>query len=452
MEHSTVAEVTQGFIRLMTERAAALASELSQWAISEAHTLGEVEQQTLAAVKEFGQTLLTGVCAVLAADEPALATPCRCGQPARYLRHRAVQVLTVLGPISITRPYYHCAPCRQGQAPLDQQLGYCAGSTSAGLDELLALLGATADSFEEAMTLLDKLTLVHVCPNVVRAATERFGQVLQAVEQQTVAAAWTSGTIPLAVAAPPQLYLSLDGVLVHTQEGWRGYQLGAVYTTVTRPSAKRPGAVELHAQELSFVGDMTDAATFGQLLWCEAARRGALTATEVVVLADGAHWIWNLVAEHFPDATQIVDWYHASHYVWSVAHTIYGEGTPLARRWAKRRLDDLWDGQVDKVRTAFAAHQHRGKVVQEAITYYTNNHQRMRYDEYRARGLQIGSGSIESGCKQVITARLKQAGMIWSVAGARAVAAVRTWAKSGRWHEAIALCPPRQRAYQRKVA
>lgn len=76
----------------------------------------------------------------------------------------------------------------------------------------------------------------------------------------------------------------------------------------------------------------------------------------------------------------------------------------------------------------------------------------MHYADYRARGLQIGSGTMESGCKQIVTARLKQAGMIWSLAGVRAVAAVRTWLKSDRWADAMTLRPQRQRTYQRLAA
>ena len=121
----------------------------------------------------------------------------------------------------ILRAYSHGPACRQGQAPLDQQLGYCAGSPSTGLDEWLALLGATADSFEEAITLLDKRTLVRVCPNLAREATERVGQCLRAADQGVAMAAWERGALPVAVATPPRLYLSLDGLMVHTYEGWR---------------------------------------------------------------------------------------------------------------------------------------------------------------------------------------------------------------------------------------
>ena len=156
-------------------------------------------------------------------------------------------MLTVLGAASIVRAYYHCPQCRHGHAPLDRQLGYCAGSTSAGLGEVLALLGATADSFAEAVALLDTPTLVRVCPNLARAATERLGEAVQAAEQQAVAAAWGPGTRPTAVAAPSRLCRSMDGVLVQPDAGRREYKLGAVSTTCVgyfgHPQGARSGGV-----------------------------------------------------------------------------------------------------------------------------------------------------------------------------------------------------------------
>ena len=92
------------------------------------------------------------------------------------------------------------------------------------------------------------------------------------------------------------------------------------------------------------------------------------------------------------------------------------------------------------------------EAVTDALSYLTTHRDRMRYAEYRARGIQIGSGVIESGCKHVLGARLKQAGMIWNVDGARAVGKVRTWLKGRRWAEAMGLRPPLRRASQRRVA
>ena len=180
---------------------------------------------------------------------------------------------------------------------------------------------------------------------------------------------------------------------------------------------KRPEQLEVRAQEISFYTDFADPETFGRALWLEGYRRGVSEAQEVVAIGDGAHWIWNLVEEHFPRAIQIVDWYHASEYIWKVAHAVYGEGSDLAKQWAKDRLDELWEGQVDEllrhcqpcgIRIIPQGQEHAsaGEAVQQAITYYTNNKDRMRYPEYRAKGLQIGSGTVESGCKHVIGARL----------------------------------------------
>lgn len=452
MEDTTARPLLSAFTAGLTQQITQMVTALSAWVQVGPRTLADLEVQILPLAQAVGRALLTGASQLLDSGPSVRSQPCACGAQATYERQRGATVRTVLGEVTIERAYYHCATCGHGQAPLDEQLGYCAGSTSAGLDELLALVGALADSFEEATTLLGKLTLVQVCPNLARTATERLGTQLQECQEATRTSAWDDGTLPPAATTPARLYLSLDGVLVHTEDGWREYKLGTAYTTRTRPDKDRPGELEVVAQEQSYIGDLVDAATIGQLWWCEAARRGALEAKELVVVADGAHWIWDLVAEHFPGATQIVDWYHASGYIWQVAHASYGEGSDLGQRWAKKRLDELWAGQVTAVLAAFADKADHGQAVAEAITYFTNQQERMHYADYRARGLQIGSGTMESGCKQIITARLKQAGMIWSITGARAVATVRAWLKSGRWQEANTLRPPRRRTYQRHAA
>src|SRR5215213_2462614 len=315
MQPTTLAPRQQAFVAEMPQRMADVARRLSAWANEAVRTLGDLEQHAVRLGKELGNALLAGGCQLAAPAVAARQSACACGHLATDERWRPAPVLTVLGPITVQRPYYHCAHCHHGSAPLDEQLALCAGSSSAGLDELRALLGATEDSFEAAAAALDKLTLVHVCPNLARTASERLGQVLHAVEQQVVAAAWADeAVLPPAPTTPPpaRLYVSMDGVLVHTYDGWKADNLGSVYTTATQVSRHRPDALLIRAQDASFVGDCTDPQTFGRALWCEAARRGVLAAAEVVVIGDGAHWIWHPAAEHFPEALQIVDWYHAT--------------------------------------------------------------------------------------------------------------------------------------------
>lgn len=109
--------------------------------------------------------------------------------------------------------------------------------------------------------------------------------------------------------------------------------------------------------------------------------------TEVVVIGDGAHWIWNLAEEHVPGATQSVDWYHANQYVRNAASAIFGEGSELRTGWAKQQLDRLWAGNVAQVLSALQAHAGRQDAVDEAISYYTTHQERLDYPSYRARGL-----------------------------------------------------------------
>lgn len=442
----------------MTQRMTTLIQQLSTWLVAEPRTFAALEQQVLRATKDLAAALLGNLVSLLLPRYDAADIACTCGAQARYQRDRAMQVTTLLGPISLTPPYYYCGACGHGQAPLDLQLQLCAGSISAGLEELLALLGAQADSFEAAVPIVEKLTLVQIAPNTVRAATERLGEVVADVELHDLAEALSEvppaplpGATPSRCSHGPATYISMDGLQVPFRDGWHETKLGCVYTTTLRPNPKQPQHQELHAVELSYVADVVAAEAFGPLLWHEAVRRGVSATSRVVVIGDGSAWIWNIAQSYFPGAVQIVDWYHASEYVWQAAHAIHGESTGAAVGWANAQLALLASDGVATVISHLASYLSKGEAVVAAHSYLSNNQQRMRYASYRAEGLQIGSGSIESGCKHVLGARLKQAGMRWSREGAQAVAKVRARLKSGRWDETIAQRPPLQRGYVRQA-
>lgn len=459
MSHRTTSvERQQALVQEMTQCMTTLVQHLTHWVCTDTPTLADIEQHLLKLGKELLASLLTQLVPLLLPTYDPADLPCACGARARYCRDRPAQVITLFGSIAIVRPYYHCSSCAHGFAPLDHALQFCAGSVSGSLEELLALLGAQADSFEAAVPILDKLTLVQVAPNTVRQATERLGQVVAAVEQQELSDAYAMlppaplpGATSSARTSGPATYVSMDGMQVPFDDGWHEVKLGTVYTTTSRRCREQPERSELHACDLSYVADVVPAEAFGPQLWCEAQRRGVTASSPVVVIGDGAAWIWTIAESHFPGATQIVDWYHASEYVWQAAKVICGEGTPQAAAWADAELKLLWDNGVASVVEHLAPHLSKGEAVGAAHTYLSNNQQRMQYASYRAAGLQVGSGSIESGCKHVLGARLKQAGMRWSREGAQAVAKVRARLKSGRWEETIAQRPPLQRGYVRQA-
>src|SRR5919199_3685015 len=213
MNASTDGARLEELISTMSERMASLTRTLGTWVQEGTHDLQALEEHVLRLVKELGATLVAGLCALLTPAQPTRTVPCPCGHAAAYQRQRPATVTTILGSLTVERPYYLCATCGQGQHPLDAELDLCAGSRSAGLDELLALLGATQHSFAEATTVLECLTLVHVSPTGARDATEALGAVLLADQAQHARAAQQGQARPAADLSPPsRLYITMDGV------------------------------------------------------------------------------------------------------------------------------------------------------------------------------------------------------------------------------------------------
>lgn len=422
--------------------------ELMKDAESEPRELAEIEKAVMGRLHSLGAEMVSGLCSLYVPRYPAGKQSCVCGGEANYEGLRVGQCKGLLGPVVMKRPYYLCKACGQGHFPTDAQLGFCAGGISSGLDEILALMGAEFP-FEEAATVVAKLTLVDVSPNRCRKSTEALGQVIEEAEDAERHLAWESPQVhlPAVAANPPKtLYISVDGVTVHIRkEGWRELKVGAVYTTCTKPSRKEPNKVSLRTQESTFVADIIDVDGLAQLLYLEAHRRGLDQADQVVFIGDGAHWIWRLADEYFPDALQILDWYHVSAYIWKIAHDLYGPHNDLAKQWANKQLKRLAHSQTQHVLADIRALPPTCHPAQEALTYFSNHCQRMDYARYRSMGLQIGSGTIESACHHVISSRLKGAGMSWDLHPARHVAKVRARLRGRRWDETIALRPPPHR-------
>ena len=176
---------------------------------------------------------------------------------------------------------------------------------------------------------------------------------------------------------------------------------------------RKSGSVSYSAAVESAASRPTDPlpSPFAQRAYREARRRGFDTAARRVIIGDGAEWIWNLAAEQFPGAIEIVDIYHAKGHLCDVAKAIYGAGTDPADRWGKARRDELDAGRIDAVLTALRAHSETCEEARKCIDYLTHNRHRMRYPEFRAAGLCVSSGVVEAGCKLAIGTRLKRAGI-----------------------------------------
>ena len=248
-----------------------------------------------------------------------------------------------------------------------------------------------------------------------------------------------------------KLYIALDGtgvpVLPRETEGRLGKEpggqaktreakLGCVFTQTSLDDAGRPMRDE---QSTTYVGAIETAAAFGPRLHAEAARRGLTRAEQVIVLGDGAPWIWTIAEQYFCAAVQIVDLYHAREHLADLGKVLYGQTSDKAKEWTAARIEQLEAGQIDALTAALGRLRPTDPIandeLRKAIAYFDTNAQRMLYAYFRRQGLFVGSGVVEAGCKTVIGQRLKQSGMRWTVRGANAIIALRCCDLSGRWEE-----------------
>ena len=192
----------------------------------------------------------------------------------------------------------------------------------------------------------------------------------------------------------------------------------------------------MRAKNKKYFCDIAKAEEFGKLLWATGCAVGADRVRLLVFICDGAVWIWNLIAHYFPNAIQIVDWYHAADRLERIAEEAFSN---LAERqaWLKGVTEDLWQGRVELVIEACQTLTRKSNLAKQSLTYYADNLERMRYAQFRASGYLIGSGVIESGCKQIVSQRLKLPGAQWMLDGAILTAKARATWLSGDWHKLV---------------
>src|SRR6267154_2108106 len=346
---------------------------------------------------------------------------CGCGQPARFAGRRTKQVHSVLGPLRLERAYYHCASCGHGYCPRDQHLGIENTSLSPALTRMTGTVGALV-SFQEGSELLTELAGVAVDAKQVERTAEALGK--QIAEDERLHAE------PLdALALPQTLYLGMDGTGIPL----RAEELVGRIGKQPDGSAKT-GEVKLctiwSAESLD-----DERSPFAQRVGREATRRRFCQAPRRVVLGDGALWIWNIADDQFPDATQIVDRYHAKQHLSDLGKELYGPTNPRAAQWAERRKEELDTGKFRALLTAIRRQVSRSEEARRCLHYFQTNRERMRYPDFHAQGLCTSTGVVEAGCKVAIGTRLKRAGMHWTVPGSNAIIALRCAKLSGRFQD-----------------
>lgn len=424
--------------------------------------IAQIETDLREALRQIGLQAL-GLFLSSMQSTPAREIACTCGGTLRYQRQREATVISVFGRTVYERAYYAGCSCKQGKAPLDEQFGLEAGAVTAGLAMLLALAGIEF-SFDESPQWLQAYLLFEVSENTVRSETQQMGALQEQQEKQWIERSQDEAYLQQrqrqAGGVPSRLYGSMDAAKVRIEprpqkgaakaehEDWRDMKVLCWYEVEGVPPAqlstrqREKVAREqpaLRAKNMRYFCDITEADDFGKLLWASGCTVDADLCSELIFLGDGAVWIWNLAAKYYPDAVQIVDWYHAEEHLEVVANAAFPPGAQRTN-WLEGVKQALWDGQVEGVISACEALAASCELARKAVHYFYTNAERMRYDRFRAAGYMIGSGTVESGCKQIISQRLKLPGAQWTVTGAVQTGKARAAWLSGEWQS---LCDQR---------
>jgi len=401
------------------------------------------------AMHQAGAVVLTKLLQLPVPSAEHRNMPCACGRQARYRELRSKPILTAVGNVEISRPYYWCPHCHAGQFPADIELDIENTAFSPGVRRMQALVGQDAP-FDHGRQQIKLLADLEVTTKSVERTAEAIGEDIAAGENQEIQRA-KQLDLPIVVGDPmPVVYVQIDatGVPVVKKEtvgrqGKDGHparhrdaKLGSVFTQTTWDPE---GYAIRDPDTTTYVCAIETAEEFGKRIYLEAWKRGWSRAEKKVVIGDGAEWIWNIADLHFPGAIQIVDLYHARQHLWDLARRLYLNQEAEQRRWMMIYQDMLDKGDIENLVTAIRAIDSSNLELAEAIrttaNYFETHAQRMRYPEFRRQHLFVGSGVIEAGCKTVIGSRCKQSGMFWTVRAANAILALRCCHINGRFED-----------------
>lgn len=458
----TIPDEVQRRIDKMTEEFRRRLTELYQWSNDEGAerppTAVEIEDAIREWIRQIGRDTQSLGLVGMDRYRRKGKEPCpKCGEEVYWQRYESRNYITTLGEMQLERAYYHHAACQCGWVPLDERLELGASELSPRVQEMVSYLGGFMP-FEKAQVFLGKYSGIHISHDSVNNATVAIGQALHEKQEAAVRQAWEEHCLPPSqVAKPPKrLYVSADGITHLLPDGQgKEVKVSAVYETEERRNKK--GEIEIHAVNIEYVV-ATPGEELAQAAYLVAVERGVESAEQIIVLGDGASWIWNRIAAMFcaHKRTEIVDFYHASEYIWDAGQAVFGKETDKSKEWSEKRCHSLKHEGPRPVLQAleWLVNGSPPEPVTKALTYFENQSQRMNYPLYIEQGLQIGSGSAESAVKQVVGVRINQAGMRWNGERAEAVAHVRAAILSNRWDDFWSEYhpPSRQYQHQREVA
>ena len=286
--------------------------------------------------------------------------------------------------------------------------------------------------FEEGEVLFKRLLGISVNARQIQRVSEHYGKI---AEQQTEEELKAGEKSIKPECTGSRTYIMVDGSMLYTrEEGWKEMKLGRLFNEDKRVELSPGRSSVIQSQYICHFGSH-DAFTAKMELYAD-------LYPQKVFIADGAKWIWKWVSDTYPEAIQILDYYHAVEKLCAFAQYKYPNESER-HQWIGIQKDKLWTNEViaviNTLELLIPKNDFAKKALEDLLRYYEANQQRMQYKTYRDNGLLVGSGPIESAHRNVLQQRLKLSGQRWSVDGAQAIANLRAFNKSNQWIQVATL-------------
>jgi hypothetical protein len=436
----------------------------------------------------------------------------KCRQRLTYKGDVAKAMVSPFGVVRPRRAYYWCSnpDCDYSVCPLDQRLGLDGDGFLPSVQEMVVWL-TSLDPYGKCLEYIGKLLQFSISHRSAWLITQKVGNLVKAREDEQIARAFADpkdSMFPAAEVKVPEVgVVMMDGTCgridreeVHDDESaeeedldtpapppdFREVKLGlaghlvppkpkacAAVSTSERDSSDAPNHSARRATkrrrkvrapgEEPTLSNKKLAVHLGsplrlfQLILLLVHRLGLDRSGTLLVIGDGARWIWRGVREHLtslgPTVVEILDYYHAVEHLWKLSNSVFGQGTAAATAWVRAREAELLEGRLsdffESLQKALEVARERARemgesltetvqkslteTVQKELNYFINNADRIHYAEYLRQGYLIGSGAMEGSCKHHVKERIDRAGMHWSPEGAMAVLRNRTLIKNGDW-------------------
>ena len=419
--------------------------------------LGHLEEQLLRGGQELFRQMLEKSAQLKADQAPPICPVCQ-NKLSRWKPGHWTSIQTRFGTIRIHRGRGYCKRCRKWRFPADALLGLPAEGTQSPAVQEMAALTVSKMPAPEAEQVVERLAGIKISAATLARQARQQGQRAEQKRQerdrqmsQPEGRAQQDHDLQLKLALEPfTLVIELDAWNIRERDGWgqsdalrqKGeeparwhWAYGGTCFRLSQRAQTEGGRSTILSRGYAMTRGGTDA--LKEQLWAEAMRHGLGRANEVLIVADGAAWIWNLAGDRFAGARQRVDFYHVSQHLWAVAHALHPDDEAAAKGWVQPMLDKLKQDASCEVITDLEQLRQRlegplRERVEKEVNYLQTHRERMDYGTARQRGEPLGSGAMESTCRQYQT-RFKRTGQFWSQTGDEALMCLETFRRNGCW-------------------